>query len=148
VAATDVIVSCPQCGKGNRVPPVATGVPHCGHCSATLPWIAEAGETNFADAAERSTLPVLVDFWAPWCGPCRMVSPALEQIANEQAGHLKLVKVNTDDAPGLSQRFGVRGIPTMVVLDKGREVARIVGAQPAPALRSWVQSQLARARPA
>lgn len=110
-----------------------------------MPWLADAGEADFAQVAEQGSLPVLVDFWAPWCGPCRMVSPALEQIANERAGRLKLVKVNTDDAPNLSQRFGIRGIPTLVMLARGREIARSVGAQPAPALRSWVDAQLAQA---
>ena len=137
------IVKCPNCGKGNRVPAVAKGAPHCGNCGVALPWIADSGEQDFSEAALKSTLPVLVDFWAPWCGPCRMVSPALEQIANEQAGKLKLIKVNTDDAPALSQQYGVRGIPTMVVLKGGREVGRMVGAQPSAALRSWVDRQLA-----
>jgi thioredoxin 2 len=107
--------------------------------------MADSSESDFSAVAEQSSLPVLIDFWAPWCGPCRMVSPALEQIAGEQAGKLKLVKVNTDDAPSLSQRFGVRGIPTLVVMRQGREVARVVGAQPPPALRDWVQAQLAKA---
>lgn len=139
------IVTCPNCGKGNRVPATAPGVPHCGNCGKPLPWLANAGESDFADVAEKSTLPVLIDFWAPWCGPCRMVSPALEQIATDKAGRLKLVKVNTDDAPALSQRFGVRGIPTLVIMQQGREVGRSVGAQPAPALRTWVDAQLSQA---
>jgi thioredoxin 2 len=143
--AEAVIIKCPNCGKGNRVPPAASGVPHCGNCGAALPWLTEAGEADFEAVAEKSSLPVLVDFWAPWCGPCRMVSPALEKIANERAGKLKLVKVNTDDAPNLSQRFGIRGIPTLVLLSHGREVARSVGAQPAPALSAWVDGQLAHA---
>ena len=143
MAVNTSVVKCPSCGKGNRIPSVASGAPHCGNCGKALPWLAESGEQDFAEVAEKSSLPVLVDFWAPWCGPCRMVSPALEQIAGEEAGRLKLVKVNTDDAPALSQRFGVRGIPTLVVLSHGREVGRSVGAQPAPALRSWIQGQLA-----
>ena len=145
MAAGVPIITCPNCGKGNRVPPAASGVPHCGNCGAALPWITESHETDFADVVEKSSLPVLIDFWAPWCGPCRMVSPALEQIAREQAGHLKLVKINTDEAPALGQRFGVRGIPTLVVLEHGKEVGRQVGAQPAAALRTWVQAQLSRA---
>lgn len=139
------VVRCPSCGKGNRIPAAASGAPHCGSCGAALAWLADAGETDFARVAEQSSLPVLVDFWAPWCGPCRMVSPALEQIAHERAGRLKLVKVNTDDAPNLSQRFGIRGIPTLVMLANGKEMARSVGAQPAPVLRNWVDSQLAQA---
>ncbi|TMD39677.1 MAG: thioredoxin [Chloroflexi bacterium] len=145
MAAEPNVVQCPNCGKGNRVPPAATGAPHCGNCGATLPWLTETGEADFATVVEKSSLPVLIDFWAPWCGPCRMVSPALEQIANERAGRLKLVKVNTDDAPNLSQRFGIRGIPTLVLMAHGKEVGRSVGAQPAPALRTWVDGQLAQA---
>ena len=139
------LVRCPNCGKSNRTPSASSGAPHCGSCGAALPWLAEAGEADFARVAEQSSLPVLVDFWAPWCGPCRMVSPALEQIANERAGRLKLVKVNTDDSPNLSQRFGIRGIPTLVLLAGGNEIARSVGAQPAPVLRTWVDGQLAQA---
>ena len=73
------------------MPSVASGAPHCANCGAALPWMADSSESDFSAVAERSSLPVLIDFWAPWCGPCRMVSPALEQIAGEQAGKLKLV---------------------------------------------------------
>jgi thioredoxin 2 len=144
LAPQPAVVTCPNCGKANRVPPAAAGAPHCGHCGTALPWLTESGEDDFATVVEKSSLPVLVDFWAPWCGPCRMVSPAVEQIAKERAGRLKLVKVNTDDAPNLSQRFGIRGIPTLVILAQGKEIGRSVGAQPAPALRSWVDGQLGR----
>jgi thioredoxin 2 len=139
------LVRCPNCGKMNRVKPAATGVPHCAVCGATLPWLTESGEADFSTVVEQSTLPVLVDFWAPWCGPCRMVSPVVEQIAKDLPGRLKLVKVNSDDAPNLSQRFGIRGIPTLIVFDHGKEVARVTGALPAPALRSWVDQHLPRA---
>lgn len=138
-------VRCPKCGKQNRVPAAAKGVPHCGNCGATLPWLTESGEGDFSAVVEQSALPVLVDFWAPWCGPCRMVSPALEQIANERPGRLKLVKVNTDNAPSLSGRFGIRGIPTMILFDHGKETARVVGAMPASALASWVDNHLPKA---
>ena len=139
------LVRCPNCGKQNRVPAAARGVPHCGNCGATLPWLTEAGEADFSAVVDQSALPVLVDFWAPWCGPCRMVSPALEQITTERPGRLKLVKVNTDEAPNLSGRFGIRGIPTMILFDHGRESARTVGALPAPALRNWVEQHLPKA---
>jgi thioredoxin 2 len=81
--------------------------------------------------------------WAPWCGPCRMVSPALEQLANERAGKLKLVKINGDLAPRLSQRFDVQAIPTLLLLDRGRVIARQVGAAPAAVLRNWLDQSLA-----
>jgi thioredoxin 2 len=123
----------------------ATGVPHCGNCGATLPWLTECGEADFAAVVEQSSLPVMVDFWAPWCGPCRIVSPIVEKIATELHGRLELVKVNSDDAPNVSQRFGIRGIPTLVLIDYGKEVARITGTLPAPALRSWVDQHLPNA---
>ena len=140
--ADQTLVRCPNCGKQNRIRPAAAGVPHCGNCGATLPWLTDAGEGDFGAVVEQSSIPVLVDFWAPWCGPCRIVSPAVEQIARERPGKLKLVKVNTDDSPNLSQRFGIRGIPTLVLLDHGRETARTVGAMPAAARRTWVDSHL------
>ena len=94
--------------------------------------------------AASSRLPVVVDLWAPWCGPCRVVGPVLEQLAGELAGRVKLVKVNVDDAPGVQRRFGVRGIPTLLVLHGGREVGRKVGAAPLAELRSWLQPFTAR----
>ena len=93
----------------NRVPAAARGKPRCGNCKALLPWIADAGDEDFAEIVEQATVPVLVDLWAAWCGPCRMVSPALEQLAREKAGQLKLVKVDIERAPKLAQRFSAGG---------------------------------------
>ena len=90
----------------------------------------------------QSDVPVLVDFWATWCGPCRMVSPALEQLAGERAGSLKLVKVDVDTAPALSQRFQVQAVPTLLLMDGGRVLTRKSGAAPVAALRSWVDEVL------
>ena len=136
---------CPSCGKQNRVPAAASGAPHCGNCGANLPWLTESSEGDFSTVVEHSGIPVLVDFWAPWCGPCRIISPRVEQIAQRLPGRMKLVKVNTDTAPNLSQRFGIRGIPTLVLFDRGQEVARSVGALGAPELRSWVEAHLPKA---
>lgn len=107
-----------------------------------MPWLADVTESTFSGAVEQSPLPVLVDFWAPWCGPCRTVAPAVEKLAGSLAGSLKVAKVNTDEEPGLGQQFGVRGIPTLVLVKGGRERDRVSGALPAPALEQWVRSRL------
>ena len=139
------VVQCEHCGKKNRVPAAVRGTPRCAQCHRPLPWITDAGDDDFADVAEQSTLPVLVDLWAPWCGPCRRVSPALEQLARELAGQVKLVKVNVDVSPQLSRRLGAQAIPTLLVLRGGRVVARQTGAAPLAALRAWVDNALATA---
>jgi thioredoxin 2 len=144
-AAAASIVRCPSCGARNRVPAAAAGSPRCARCSTPLPWVVDADDTTFAEIAERSPVPVVVDLWAPWCGPCRTVSPVLEQLAGEFAGRCKLVKVNVDVARRVQARFGVRGIPTLVALREGREVARHVGAAPADRLRSWISASAADA---
>jgi thioredoxin 2 len=138
----DELIKCPHCGRRNRVPAAASGTPRCGNCHQPLPWIVNAGDGSFAEVAEKSTVPVLVDLWAPWCGPCRMVSPALAQLATERAGSLKLVKVNVDESPRLQQRFDIQSIPTLMLLRGGQVIARQVGAAPADALRSWLDRSL------
>jgi thioredoxin 2 len=139
------IVPCPRCGRRNRVPARASGRPRCAQCHAALPWVADASDDSFALVAEQAPLPVIVDLWAPWCGPCRMVSPALEQLARDLAGRVKLVKVNVDEAPALSERFGVQAIPTLLLMRHGEVVARQVGAAPPPVLRTWVDRALSKA---
>jgi thioredoxin 2 len=146
MTTTADIVACPSCGKKNRVPASASGNPRCAACHADLPWLVSAGEADF-DAVVSTRLPVLVDLWAPWCGPCRMVAPGVEQAARELAGQLKAVKVNVDEAPGLSARFAVQGIPMLVVLRDGRVVAQQVGALPAPQLLAWVRQAIASPAP-
>ncbi|MFP5369778.1 MAG: thioredoxin domain-containing protein, partial [Actinomycetes bacterium] len=111
---------CPSCGTRNRVPAAAAGSPRCARCKAMLPWVVDADDATFSEIAERSALPVVVDLWAPWCGPCRMVGPALEHLAHELAGRCKLVKVNVDLAPRTQAKFAVRGIPTVVLLRDGK----------------------------
>ena len=141
---TSTKVTCGNCGARNRVPAVAAGTPRCGRCSSPLPWMVDAEDDEFHAVVDESSLPVLVDVWAPWCGPCRMVSPALEKLAGELAGHLKLVKVNADDNPQVSRRFEVQSIPTLVLLDHGAVVAKQIGAVPEHQLRSWLESKLPR----
>lgn len=136
------VVVCPNCSTKNRVPAAAGGAPRCGNCHKPLPWVVDTSDADFTAVADASTIPVLVDVWAPWCGPCRMVSPALEQLAIELAGTMKLVKVNADESPQVSRRFEVQAIPTLVLLHHGKVVDKQVGAAPAPALRSWVDQHL------
>jgi thioredoxin 2 len=138
------IVQCDHCGKKNRVPAAVRGTPRCAQCHQPLPWIADAGDDDFAEIAEQSTIPVLVDLWAPWCGPCRMVSPVLETLAREYAGRVKLVKVNVDASPATAQRFQARGIPMLVVLREGRVVAQHVGAAGEQVLRPWLDDAITR----
>ena len=138
----ETVVRCERCATKNRVPAAAPGVPRCAKCKASLPWIVEADDANFGPVVEESTIPVLVDLWAPWCGPCRMVSPALEELARRYAGSVKLAKVNVDASPRLSERFGVQGIPTMLIM-KGKDIlARQTGAAPEPVLRDWLAKVL------
>ena len=136
------IVTCLQCGRKNRLPVAAEGVPRCGNCHQPLPWVVDAGDDDFGEVAERADVLVLVDMWAAWCGPCRQVSPALEQVAKERAGRVKLVKVDVDAAPKLSDRFTVQAVPTLMLLRDGRVVARRAGAAPAQVLRKWVDDAL------
>lgn len=138
------VVACPACSTKNRVPGTAKGKPQCQSCKKPLPWIAVADDNNFGEVGDSSKIKVLVDLWAPWCGPCRQLSPALERIAREQAGKLKLVKVNVDHSPGLAQRFDARSIPTLVMLDGGKQIARQLGAVPITQLRRWVESAVTK----
>jgi thioredoxin 2 len=140
---TDSIVTCPNCGTKNRVHAVASGAPHCGSCQQPLPWLAEAGEQTFASVVERSPLPALVDFWAPWCGPCRMVEPVVQQLSRDLAGRLKVVRVNADEAPNLSQRFQIMGIPALLLFENGQLRDRVTGAMDMGRMRRWIEPQLA-----
>lgn len=140
------VIECPSCKARNRVADDAAGRPRCGKCHVDLPWLIEASEANFDVIVADSPLPVLVDLWAPWCGPCRAVAPILQQLAIDRAGSLRVVKVNVDESPGVSARLGVQGIPTMVLFSGGAEIARQVGALPADALNRWLDPALGSRR--
>ena len=136
------VVVCPGCGRKNRVPVAAAGRVQCPQCKTTLPWIVDAGDANLAAALGTSQL-VLIDLWAPWCGPCRMVAPVLERLAARYAGRVKVVKVNVDDNPATAARYDARSIPTLVLVRNGRTVGRVIGAQPEPALAREIDRALA-----
>ena len=142
------VMTCASCGTRNRVANDTTGRPRCSRCHADLPWLIEVGGDEFDRIVAHSTLPLIVDLWAPWCGPCRAVAPLLEQLAVERAGSLRVLKVNVDEAPAVSAHLGVQGIPTMVLFAGGAEISRQVGALPGDGIRRWIDAALSTVRPA
>ena len=139
------IVVCPLCQAANRMPTARLAdTPKCGRCKARLfsGHPVELGDQTFDRHLQRSDLPLVVDFWAPWCGPCKMMAPFFEQAAAELEPRVRFAKVNTDQSPMLAQRYGISSIPTTAVFKQGREVARQPGAMNLPQLRRFIEAQL------
>lgn len=139
-----ILLNCPRCGRRNRMRYEGLGkVFRCGQCQSELRPVGEPVDVHddlvFDALISRSAVPVLVDFWAPWCGPCKMVAPEVRKVASETAGRLLVAKVNTEEVPSLAQRFRVTAIPTMTLFQNGLEIARQAGAMPAPQIRKFIE---------
>lgn len=136
------LVACAHCGTTNRVPATRLAEdPVCGRCGRALldGRPVELSDADFDKVVAAGELPVVVDFWAPWCGPCRQMAPQFEQAAAAMKGRALFVKVNNDDSPRTASRFGIRSIPTLIRLQRGSEVARVAGARPAGQIVQFAQ---------
>ncbi len=131
-----MILRCPSCGSDNRIPPSRLGQKaRCGKCKSTLEPTAEpyavASTAEFSELIAQSPIPVLVDFWAAWCGPCRVVAPEMAKLARQRNGSIIIAKVDTEQLPDVAGRFGIASIPTFILFQSGRETGRASGAMPA-----------------
>ena len=141
------VIKCPKCGSANRVRATQTSMqPVCGNCKTPLPTAATVPvivtDENFAEAVGASALPVLLDMWAAWCGPCRIIAPTIEALAKELSGKVLVGKLDVDANQKIASRFGVQSIPTLLILKNGNEVGRIVGAQSREAILSQLRPHL------
>jgi len=145
-----IVRVCPACHRQNRIAyQRLDATAKCGACGATLPPPAEPlavdAAADLSALLAQASVPVLLDFWAPWCGPCRTVAPEIAKVAERGAGRYLVVKVNTDVDPAVGQAHRIQGIPTLAVFQRGREVARTSGARPAAAIEAFLQQSLAQA---
>jgi thioredoxin 2 len=144
-ASPGTVIACAACGKRSRVRPHPSAVPKCSGCGAYLPWSVEADAESFAEETHAG-VPVVADFWAPWCGPCRRIAPVLEDLARRNAGWLKVVRLDVDQAPRLAAEYRAMSIPLLVLMRDGVEVDRMVGARPPAELARWIEPHLSPER--
>ena len=140
--ASSIVTRCSSCGTGNRIPRARLNDrPTCGRCGQPV-FVGrptDLSESSF-ESAIGGSLPVVVDFWAPWCGPCRTMAPEFERATAQLEPRFRTARLNTEESPGISARYGIRSIPTMIVFQDGREVARHSGAVPASDIVRWAET--------